>query len=152
MNYRLSTTCLAILMFAIFGGCGDDNPVDGGSTAYYPLITVTDETGQVLGGTTGDWCWDYNATNPPNEFMMYPAYPNPFNGTTLIRFALPEITHVTISVHSERWRLAIIIMDNYLPAGIHTIEWSPGDLPAGYYECYMTAGDFHCQGTLLVLR
>ncbi|MEW6411429.1 MAG: hypothetical protein AB1483_03035 [Candidatus Zixiibacteriota bacterium] len=152
MGYRFLFIFLVILMFALISGCNDDNPVDGGSAAYYPFIAITDETGQVIGGTTDDWCWDYSATNPPNEFMLYPAYPNPFNGTTIIRFALPEMTYVRITLQNDRWRLAFTIMDNYIPAGLHTLEWSSGDLPCGYYECYMTAGNFQCQGTLMVLR
>jgi hypothetical protein len=144
---------LALFLTVLFAnGCNDDNSVgQDGSSAFYPSITYTDETGMLLGGDENDWCYE-DDTNLPPRFAMYPPYPNPFNGTTTIRFELPEACPVNISVQSSLWEFRVTIIDSYLPAGVHELEWNATDYPDGFYVCRLIAGDFECQGDLLVQR
>ncbi len=152
MKHRHFVIPLLFLLLVVVVGCNDDNPVgQDGSAAIYPSITYTDETGTVVGGDGTDWCYE-NDTHILPRFAMYPPYPNPFNGTTIIRFELPAACHVNIKVRNTQWGFEAPVIDADLPTGVHEVEWSATDFPGGYYECYMTAGDFACQGTLLVLR
>jgi len=60
----------------------------------------------------------------PKKFALKPAYPNPFNASTTIRFDLPEQSQVEIAVFDltgkEVWRTT---KTNY-PAGSHSIIWN----------------------------
>jgi len=60
----------------------------------------------------------------PDKFELKPNYPNPFNPTTNIAFALPEASNVQISIYDltgrEIWRS---VKTNY-EAGNHTLTWN----------------------------
>ena len=60
----------------------------------------------------------------PDKFQLKPNYPNPFNPSTNISFALPEESSVQITIFDltgrEIWRS---VKSNY-PAGNYTITWN----------------------------
>lgn len=52
------------------------------------------------------------------------AYPNPFNPTTTIRFNLPKDTFVSLKIYNVLGQKIDTILNQYLPAGIHSYEWN----------------------------
>ena len=73
-------------------------------------------------------------------------HPNPFNPTTMIRFALPEATVVTLKVYDVQGRLVkTLVSGRHTPVGVHEIEWSGTDnngmpVSSGVYFYRLTAG------------
>lgn len=62
------------------------------------------------------------------------AYPNPFNPQTTITLALPEPTHIRISVHDMLGRQVALLHDANLSADItHTFTFDGADLASGTY-------------------
>ena len=59
----------------------------------------------------------------PNEFMLYNAFPNPFNPSTTIRFDLPEDSFVTINVYDMVGRHVKTLLNNKMSAGRKSIVW-----------------------------
>jgi flagellar hook assembly protein FlgD len=59
----------------------------------------------------------------PDEFVLYPAYPNPFNPGTTLSFELPETQQVRLTVYDLRGQAVKILVDNELEAGRHTINF-----------------------------
>jgi hypothetical protein len=65
------------------------------------------------------------------------AYPNPFNPSTTVSFALPSAGHASLEAFDLRGRRVAVLLDAELPAGRHASVWNgrAGDAPlaAGPY-------------------
>jgi len=77
----------------------------------------------------------------PSAFILYPAYPNPFNSTATIRYELPSPSHVALSVYDLVGRLLETLIDERVDAGRYTESWYAGALPSGLYFVRFEAGD-----------
>jgi hypothetical protein len=63
-------------------------------------------------------------------FALMPSAPNPFLGTTLMRFSIPKATAVQLSVYDVRGRLVRTLVGpgtGKLAPGTHTIRWDGTD-------------------------
>ncbi len=77
----------------------------------------------------------------PSAFILYPAYPNPFNSTATIRYELPSPSHVALSVYDLVGRLLETLIDERVDAGRYAESWYAGALPSGLYFVRFEAGD-----------
>lgn len=85
----------------------------------------------------------YATPGLPIAFRIEQNYPNPFNPGTTFRFALPVPSHVVMQVYDLLGRSVAIIMDEAVPAGIHSRTWhAPGTMPSGVYYYKFTAGSY----------
>jgi len=74
----------------------------------------------------------------PDRFTLLPAYPNPFNNRTTIRFGLPSSGQVTLSlINSNGQYMTNILKDSYYSVGYHQIDFGLKRLPAGSYILYL---------------
>ncbi len=85
------------------------------------------------------------------------AFPNPFNPSTTIMFALPEPQYVTLSIHDSSGRCLINLIDELLPAGTHTRMWNGYDgaglpLPSGIYFAAVKGQGFSDVTKLVLLK
>ena len=62
--------------------------------------------------------------NLPTGFQLLPAYPNPFNPVTTIRFQLPIASDVKMTVYDILGREVVVLLHEQKNAGIHTIRWN----------------------------
>jgi len=76
----------------------------------------------------------------PKHFRLYGNYPNPFNPTTTIKFAVKERCHVLLKIYDMRGREITTLIDgDYLPGEYrHTLD--AHDWPSGVYFYRMSAG------------
>jgi hypothetical protein len=88
----------------------------------------------------------------PSAFQLDPNYPNPFNPSTLIRFGLPQESHVTIIVYSIEGREVETLVDGDYPAGVYTIIFHARNLPSGTYFCLMQAGEVRKVRQLMLVK
>jgi hypothetical protein len=66
-------------------------------------------------------------SNSPQEFVLYANFPNPFNPTTAIRYALPERTRVTLKIYNNLGQEIRTLVNEVQPAGTFTVEWRGND-------------------------
>jgi hypothetical protein len=66
-------------------------------------------------------------------------YPNPFNGTTRIRFDLPVSGEANLSVFDVNGRRVADLEQGFLTAGEHGISWNAERLPTGIYYVRLLA-------------
>ncbi len=59
----------------------------------------------------------------PVSYQLYPAFPNPFNPSTTLRFDLPEATMVNLKIYDIRGR-EIWTQSSERQAGSHEVIWS----------------------------
>jgi PKD repeat protein len=65
--------------------------------------------------------------NVPDEFETLQNYPNPFNASTNIEFALPVESHVSLEVYNVLGQRVRTLVNEYLPAGRHTVQFNARD-------------------------
>lgn len=76
----------------------------------------------------------FAGTGLPQEIDLKPNYPNPFNPTTTIRFALPIQDKVTLEIFDILGRKVATLIDNKsFQAGLHKITWNASDVSSGMY-------------------
>jgi len=73
------------------------------------------------------------------SYNLYQNYPNPFNPNTVIEFALPEESHVSIKLYNVLGEEVATLVEGRLLAGFHKVEWKPEGLSSGIYFCRMMA-------------
>lgn len=78
----------------------------------------------------------------PTEYSLYENYPNPFNPTTEIRFALPESAPVSLVIYDVTGREVARLVDGTLAAGYHRVQWEASAMPSGLYLYRLTAGTY----------
>ena len=88
----------------------------------------------------------------PEDFKLFPAYPNPFNPGTTIRFAVPEPTKVNISVYDVIGRLAKILHNEYANAGEHTLTWDASGFPSGTYFITLRSGKYSATSKCTLMK
>jgi hypothetical protein len=92
----------------------------------------------------------------PSEFILYQNYPNPFNPNTVIGYQLPVIGDVTLKVFDVLGREVATLVDDYIDAGYHEVEFLPASSiqqPAsGIYFYQLRAGDYSETKKMLLLR
>lgn len=75
----------------------------------------------------------------PRAAFLHPAYPNPFNPATELRFELPERARVVLTVHDLLGRVVARLADAIYPAGSHSVRWNADGHAASAYLARLTA-------------
>jgi len=93
----------------------------------------------------------------PTTFVLYPAYPNPFNPSTTIQFEVYEKSHVRLVIYDILGREITVIQDGLISAGLHEVVWNgrnkEGTITgSGVYIYKIIAGSHSAQGKVLFLR
>ncbi|HMB67860.1 MAG TPA: FlgD immunoglobulin-like domain containing protein, partial [bacterium] len=83
--------------------------------------------------------------NTPRTLALHPSLPNPFRGTTQLRYDLPVRGPVRLAVYDVAGRLVSRLHDGMADAGRHAVTWSGEDergqpVAAGVYFARVTAG------------
>ena len=93
----------------------------------------------------------------PTEFALHDNYPNPFNPTTTLRFDLPEVSDITVTIFNMLGQKVRTFNMNNTPAGYHSIKWNAtnnfGDpVGAGVYLYQLRAGNFVKTKKMILLK
>ena len=63
----------------------------------------------------------------PNKFELFQNSPNPFNPVTSIQFATSRPGHVKLTVYNVLGQKVRTLVDQYLDADVHKVEWDSND-------------------------
>jgi hypothetical protein len=97
-------------------------------------------------------------TTLPVAPALSPAYPNPFNASTLIPVSLPvDARQVSLVIYDLLGQPVRRLIDGPLSAGAHLIRWDGTDdrgaaLSSGVYVYRLRAGDASAVGRVVVAR
>ena len=69
----------------------------------------------------------------PEEYNLYQCYPNPFNPSTTIKFALPEAANVTLTIYNTLGQKVEVLVNSELEAGRYSYEWNAKNVTTGVY-------------------
>ena len=93
----------------------------------------------------------------PGSFALEENYPNPFNASTTIRFALADEGPVFLRIYDIHGRQIRQLLGTSMPAGIHVANWGGEDragrnLASGVYLFQLEAAGRVLTRKMLLLR
>ena len=88
----------------------------------------------------------------PTECVLHDAYPNPFNPSTTISFAVPQSGMYSLKVYNALGEEVATLLDHKLPAGLHKVDFNPGNLPSGTYICRLTGKNVTISNKMVYLK
>jgi len=78
----------------------------------------------------------------PIEFELSQNYPNPFNPSTTIKFSIPEGSQVSLKIYNSLGQEIKILVNQFMEAGIHNVNFNAVGLNSGMYFYRLDAGEF----------
>ena len=93
-----------------------------------------------------------NTPSIPSGFSLSENFPNPFNATATIRFAVPEEAAVFLRVYDAAGRKVSTLTDRKYPPGEHTVRFDAFGIPSGLYVCRMDAGTFTASRKMVLMK
>jgi photosystem II stability/assembly factor-like uncharacterized protein len=139
-NWVLSFTAAGALNdidFAIVNGCPEGWAVGAAGT----IVKMANLVG--IGN---------NNNEIPNVYKLEQNFPNPFNPSTQITFALPKAGIVKLIVYDILGREVRTILNEFVPAGNHSVEFDAGSLASGAYFYKIESGDFTDTKKMVLLK
>jgi hypothetical protein len=88
----------------------------------------------------------------PSEYVLFQNYPNSFNPSTTIEFALPKAGMVTLKIYNILGEEVMVLVSEKLSAGIYKYEWDAAKLASDVYIYRLEAGSFTKAKKLVLLR
>jgi hypothetical protein len=88
----------------------------------------------------------------PLAFSLAPAYPNPFNASTTIRYDLPKQSDIIIAIFDLLGRKVETLMNGIQPPGSHSVVWDAKDAASGVYFYRIEAEDYTQTRKCVLLR
>ena len=138
-----------------------------GSVTYRTEYTFTDkivESGQSYDYRLADVSYAgekvYHALNVlgvavteiPEEFALFPAYPNPFNPVTTISYQITEPAFVKLSIYDISGRLVEKLVSENKKSGYYSVNWNADRVGSGIYFYRINAGEFSSVKKCLIVK
>lgn len=95
---------------------------------------------------------DQGRKSVPVRFQLDQNFPNPFNPTTEIRFAVPSSGLVTLIVYDALGREVRTLVNKVEQPGSHEVEFNAANLPSGIYFYRLRAGSSVSVKKLVLLK
>lgn len=95
---------------------------------------------------------DITQNNLPESYILYDAYPNPFNPVTNIKYSVPENAYVSIAIYDINGNMISELMNQNQSIGTYNIMWNAVDHPSGLYFVKMTANNFMQTQKIMLLK
>ena len=71
------------------------------------------------------------------RFDLITAYPNPFNPSTKISFAIDSPSEIQLDVYDVNGKLIDTILNEYYQTGLHAIDWDASEYASGMYFIHL---------------
>lgn len=112
-----------------------DNKLNGGNKIQYRLKQL-------------DYNGQYEYSNIVeveiflNKFSLYQNFPNPFNPSTKIQYAISKQQYTTLKVYNVLGNEIETLVNEVKPAGVYEVTLNADKLPSGVYFYKIQAGSF----------
>jgi hypothetical protein len=95
---------------------------------------------------------DTRLSGLPTTFSLDAAYPNPFNPTTVIPYALPRTAAVTLTVYNLLGQKVAVLVNQKKEAGYHTAMWNADQAASGVYIVQINADAYQKAQKIVLLK
>ena len=134
-------------------------PGQGPSTSYDSYVRTPYENGHTVGAFIMASLEIEAATTPIRNIqsvipltISLSNYPNPFNASTTISYAIPIASHVKLIIYDIRGRKIRILVDDWCDAGFFTTQFNATNLPSGVYLYKLQAAEKSRARRLILLK
>jgi hypothetical protein len=126
---EITDTAFQLIYEEILENVFEGSPVNGATVSLNVKATDGIDTVDVTGDNRVIYVnrYEYLSTESegvPVEFALHENYPNPFNPTTTLRFDLPEVSDITLTIYNMLGQKVKIFNMQSTPAGYHAIKWN----------------------------
>ena len=88
----------------------------------------------------------------PLAFALAQNFPNPFNPSTTIGYAIPDRAFVTMTVCNTLGQQVAVLQSGIQDAGAHEVMFHASHLPSGLYFYRLQAGPYVATGKCLLVK
>ena len=88
----------------------------------------------------------------PNNYHLYPIFPNPFNPTATIKYDIPQVSNVLIEVFDVRGKKINTLQSGIKQPGIHYIKWTNDYHPSGLYIIRMSSENINFTEKVMLVK
>ena len=88
----------------------------------------------------------------PDEFILHPAFPNPFNSSTKLTFELTNLLVISLGIFDVNGTEIFDFGTKNYPGGVHSLNWDASDFPAGTYIFQLKSGDRSVTNKLILIK
>lgn len=78
----------------------------------------------------------------PSDFKLFNNYPNPFNPSTKIRYAIPQSAFTTLKVYSITGKEIATLINEQKTPGVYEVNFDASELSSGIYIYKLQSGSF----------
>jgi hypothetical protein len=89
---------------------------------------------------------------PPETFVLYSNFPNPFKQHTRILWDQRVRGRVKLEVYDLTGRLIEVVANRVYDVGRQSVQFERGDLPQGIYFYRLQSGGWRQVGKMVVVR
>jgi len=127
------------------------------SYTHPDYITVSDEHITALVITIPNYLSGSDSNIKPLVTALKGNYPNPFNPTTTISFALAKDGHVVLDIFNIKGQRVKTLLNEEVSSGLHKIIWNGDDqngrtVGSGVYFYKMTTNEYDSTRKMLLLK
>lgn len=120
--------------------CADKNNIIFAGTFRYGVFS-TNEVSTI----------DYSPSPIPQYYLLN-NYPNPFNPTTKISFAISKSSNITLKVYDALGREISTLIDEYMEAGNYLVSFDASELASGIYFYRLLSDTYSDTKKMVLLR
>jgi hypothetical protein len=88
----------------------------------------------------------------PGAFELYANYPNPFNPSTKIRYAISQTVFTTLKVYSTLGQEVGVLINEEKTPGVYEVNFDGLNLSSGTYIYKLKASDYSMTRKMLLLK
>ena len=131
-----------------------DLEIENYSQIYSYAVSAFDHNGNesILSNAVEVNPLDITQNNLPKSYILYDAYPNPFNPVTNIKYCVPENAYVSIAIYDINGNMISELINQNQSIGTYNVMWNAVDQPSGLYFVKMTANSFTQTQKLVLVK
>ena len=88
----------------------------------------------------------------PNEIMLFPNYPNPFNPETTFSFNIGSLQETSLRIYDIQGRLIETLIQDKINPGFHNMTWNASEVATGVYFVKLISGEKIKTRKIMVLK
>lgn len=162
----LNNTIGQIFKFGLYGGDNEGGKGGFGNNHVANIddatgtATIADQFGSINPTYYKAWDYDKHAAGVinreegtvPTVFSLDQNFPNPFNPTTTIQYAIPTESFVTLKVYNMLGQEVATVVNESLKAGKYSASFNASHLASGVYVYRIEAGSFVSVKKMMLLK
>lgn len=143
------------------GAASWNAPIDVSDTVFSYVITVPGVYNYVCtfhaamgmtGSFTASTTYSGNSGKTVNSFKLEQNFPNPFNPSTKIRFSLPELSRVMLTVYDLSGRQVATLLNDRLQEGNYEFDFNAAYLSSGIYIYSLNTEKYRDMKRMVLLK